>query len=127
MKINPYNQSRKLVIGRILSIHTILVLFFPLIIAPRIQSFCSLKFVYRDFPNRQTTIFLIQQTGICHYNSFSIYPQVNGKKSNFSVPVCTNPYFSYQLRNTIFSSTIPMFILVHPSSLALSKECSNNE
>ena len=55
-KINPYNQSRKLVIGRILSIHTILVLFFPLIIAPRIQSFCSLKFVYRDFPNRQTTI-----------------------------------------------------------------------
>ena len=55
-KINPYNQSRKLVIGRILSIHTILVLFFPLIIAPRIQSFCSLKFVYRDFTSRQTTI-----------------------------------------------------------------------
>ena len=46
-----------------------------------------------------------------NYKIFSIYPQVNGKKSNFSVPVCTNPYFSYQLRNTIFSSTIPMFIV----------------
>ena len=51
----------------------------------------------------------------------NIYPQVKGKKSNFFIPVCTNPNPSYHLLSTLFSSTMPMSILEQPSSSAVSK------
>ena len=58
--------------------------------------------------------------------SFTIYPHVNGKKSNFLVPVCTAPLCSYHFLSCIFSSTIPMFTRLHPWFLAVSYACSNN-
>ena len=47
-------------------------------------------------------------TGRIQISSFSMYPQVNGKKSNFCVPMCTKPKLSYHLRSTSFSSTMPI-------------------
>ena len=93
MKINPYNQSRKSVIGRILSIHTILVLFFPLIIVPRIQSFRSLKFVYRDFPNRQTTIAL----SFLSYTFLSFGQEVSLAQRARSIPISQSNYTLFVL------------------------------
>ena len=57
---------------------------------------------------------------------FFIYPQVNGKNSNFCVPRCSKPLLSYHARSLWFSSTMPMFIRVQPNSLALSNACSSS-
>ena len=54
---------------------------------------------------------------------FSIYPHVNGKKSNFSVPVCTKPNDSYHFLNALFSSTIPILIFLQFNSFALENAC----
>ena len=56
------------------------------------------------------------------YRLIFMYPQVNGKKSNFSEPVWTAPCCSYHLRRTVFSSTMLSFITLQPCARAVSIE-----
>lgn len=46
---------------------------------------------------------------------------MNGKKSNFFVPICINPFSSCHFLNTLFSSKIPMFIFLHTTFLLSDK------
>ena len=76
------------------------------------------------FPSPINPIFMLVYlfSFICSFHiriSFSIYPQVKGKKSNFLVPICFAPSFSYHLRSFVFSSTMPMFTFLHPFSAAV--------
>ena len=43
-----------------------------------------------------------------------MYPQVNGKKSNFFVQVCTKPKLSYHFRSTLLSSTMEISTFEQP-------------
>ena len=63
---------------------------------------------------------------LCGYKFFSMYPQVNGKKSNFFVPICINPNDSYHFLKTLFSSTMLIFILIQFSSCEILKALFNN-
>ena len=73
---------------------------------------CKINFVFGAF-----------QFEGADYNILFIYPQVNGKKSYFSVLICSAPCASYHRRNFTFSSTIPIFICEHPIFPASAKAC----